>query len=135
MFPFPAGRSAQTVLFSPVRERVPTGCALLQLVLHGFYSSLADPSSTEPASQLFLDLAKNSHISRLLHLLFPLWGILFIQVFSVFLGTFLESLFKCHIICEVVPTQPRQYSNVPHPILSWHTALVFPLLIFFFLIS
>lgn len=59
----------------------PSTCRVLQGGLLR-QSCLLQFEKHEPASQPLLDLAKNSHISRLLHLQVPLLGILFIQVFT-----------------------------------------------------
>lgn len=76
VFPFSAGRSVWIILSPPV-ETMPAGCALLHLLLHGLLFRL--PTCFNQASfQTLLDLAKNSCISWLLHLLSrSAWNILY----------------------------------------------------------
>ena len=87
-------------------KTMPTGHALLQLKLHGLRSSLADLLQPSQLPRLFLILPGTSTspgfcISSSLCQEYSSF-----KYSRVFLMTFLESLFKCHIICEVFPTRP-----------------------------
>lgn len=94
-------------------------------------SALCQPCFNWASYLAFLDLAKNSYVSWLFHLLSPLPGIPIIQTVMCLPHDSFESLFKCQLVCEVFPMQPIQRGAMPQPIPYWHTMLAFPLRWFF----
>lgn len=66
-------------------------------------------------SQLFLKYDKQIPASGLLHLLFPLPGMLFPQISICPFPHFLRCLLKCHLIKRAFPNLPILINNSPSP--------------------